>query len=74
MVDVSRGSHGRDACLLRFPGSETILIDTGFDHYTRAKLLPFMQEQGVGSIDKIIITHAPLSHYEGALASIDSLD
>jgi len=65
MVNVSGEIHSGDAHLLELPGKQVILIDTGFDQYTRSNLIPYLQRRGVDHIDDLVITHAHRNHYGG---------
>ncbi|SDN05347.1 competence protein ComEC [Dendrosporobacter quercicolus] len=59
MIDVGQG----DAILIR-TAEQVILIDTG-DVAARAKLIRFLKQQGIGSIDKVIISHPHADHLGG---------
>lgn len=60
-VDVGQG----DATFIRTPDGETLLIDGGeYDNY-KTHLRPFLQEQGIKSIDTAITTHYHSDHMGG---------
>ncbi len=60
-VDVDQG----DATFIRTPDGETLLIDGGeYDTY-ETHVVPFLQEQGVDSVDAAIVTHYHSDHMGG---------
>lgn len=73
MVHVSGTENSGDAHLLEFPDGRIILIDTGFDRYTRRDLIPFLDKRGITHIDDLIITHAHRNHYEGIGSLLEHL-
>jgi competence protein ComEC len=66
-----------DACLVRFPGGYTILIDTGqggeYDA-GRRDVLPFLALEGVNRLDTVLITHSHNDHYGGLAAILGNID
>ncbi|MDJ0955754.1 MAG: MBL fold metallo-hydrolase [Arenicellales bacterium] len=77
MVHVSGNRFSGDAHLLEFPNGHTVLIDTGFDRYTRRDLIPYLKKRGIDHIDQVIITHAHRNHYGGIkslLGHLSSID
>ena len=71
MIDVGQG----DACLVRFPGGETALIDAGetsinFDNGERI-VMPLLNYLNVGKIDYGFISHVDLDHYGGFVSLIN---
>lgn len=62
VIDVGQG----DAILIRTPG-EVTLIDTG-DVPARDKLVAYLRQQGVHTIDQVIITHPHADHLGGMAA------
>ncbi len=73
MVHVSGDRYSGDAHLLEFPDGHVVLIDTGFDHFTRGALIPYLDDRGIDHIDQLIITHAHRNHYGGVVSLIDHL-
>ena len=73
MVHVSGNRFSGDAHLLEFPNGHTVLIDTGFDRYTRRDLIPYLQQRGIDHIDQLIITHAHRNHYGGIKSLLEHL-
>lgn len=73
MVHVSGDRYSGDAHLLELPDGHIILIDTGFDNFTRHDLIPYLDERGVDHIDQLIITHAHRNHYGGVESLIRHL-
>lgn len=65
MIHVSGERFSGDAHLLEMPGGQVILIDTGFNRFTRAEVLPHLDRRGIHKIDKLIVTHAHRNHYGG---------
>jgi len=73
MVHVSGDVHSGDAHLLQLPNGHVILIDTGFDRYTRSSLIPYLDNRGIKQIDDLIITHAHRNHYGGMISLLQHL-
>ena len=73
MVHVSGDRFSGDAHLLEFPNGHVVLIDTGFDRYTRRDLIPYLKNRGVDHIDQVIITHAHRNHYGGIKSLLEHL-
>ena len=67
VIDVGQG----DAILIRTPGEQVTLIDTG-DVPARDKLIAYIKKQGVASIDNLIITHPHADHLGGANAILEN--
>jgi competence protein ComEC len=72
MVNVSGADFSGDANLLDFQDGRIYLIDTGFDHFARHRLIPYLQEKGIRHINRLIITHAHKNHYGGVLSLLDA--
>jgi competence protein ComEC len=72
LVDVSGTIHSGDAILIQFQDDTVILIDTGFDGYTRSHLIPLLEDRKINRIDNVVITHAHRNHYGGLVALIES--
>lgn len=68
MVNVSSGDFSGDAHVLDFRDGRIYLVDTGFDHFARHRLIPFLRKHGIRHIDRLIITHAHKNHYGGILS------
>lgn len=68
VIDVGQG----DAILIRTPGQQVTLVDTG-DVPARDKLLAYIKKQGITTIDNLIITHPHADHIGGAAAVFDNL-
>jgi competence protein ComEC len=64
-LDVGQG----DACLLRFPGGESVLVDTGPPTPPRTgqpgRLADSLLDLGVLRLDAVVITHPEADHYGG---------
>lgn len=74
VVHVSGDWQSGDAHLLEFPGDDhVVLIDTGFNRYTRHDLIPYLDEHGVDHIDQLVITHAHRNHYGGVRSLLEHL-
>ncbi|MDC0948944.1 hypothetical protein OAS86_06355 [Gammaproteobacteria bacterium] len=69
VFDVNEGGSSGDAHLLRFPGGEQWMIDTGFSHIGKVRVVPWLVENGVDHLDTVLITHGHRNHY-GTLAAI----
>ncbi|HMM19982.1 MAG TPA: ComEC/Rec2 family competence protein [Selenomonadales bacterium] len=67
VIDVGQG----DAILIRTPGQQVTLIDTG-DVPARNKLVAYIKKQGVIAIDNLIITHPHADHLGGAQAILEN--
>lgn len=74
MVHVSGDRYSGDAHLLELPGGQVILIDTGFDRFTRSHLIPYIEKRGIKRLDQVVITHAHRNHYGGVGSLIKALD
>ena len=68
-VQVSGSKQSGDAHLLKFPSGTVILLDTGFRHYASRDLIPALKERDIGTIDKVLISHAHRNHY-GAIPKL----
>lgn len=67
-----------DLALIQTAQKETILIDTGppekgMNSFTRSAL-PYLQKNGISSIDYVLITHAHNDHYGGVFSVFENLD
>lgn len=65
-IDIGQG----DAILIQTPG-QVVLIDTG-DVPTREKLVKYIKNQGITTIDKVFITHPHADHLGGMAAIMDN--
>lgn len=74
MIHVSGNRYSGDAHLLEFPNGHVVLVDTGFDRFTRSHLIPYLDNRGVRRIDQLIITHAHRNHYGGIHSLMQHLD
>lgn len=74
VLDVGQGL----ASVLRVPG-QTMVYDTGprlsprFDAGSRI-LVPFLQAEGIHSLDTLLISHGDLDHSGGAIAVLEAMD
>jgi len=63
--DVGQG----DACLIRFPAGDNIVVDTGvkIDDFTAAQshILPYFMRNGIRRISRIILSHNHADHTGG---------
>lgn len=67
-IDVGQG----DSIFLRFPNGQTMLVDGGGSMTADSNIgltavLPYLQRQGIQSIDYAILTHAHGDHYQGLM-------
>ncbi len=67
-----------DLALIQTPQNETILIDTGppekgINSFPRSAL-PYLQKNGISSIDHVLITHAHNDHYGGVFSVFDNIE
>jgi len=74
MVHVSGKKSSGDAHLLELPDGHVILIDTGFDRFTRNNLIPYLEHRDISRLDKVIVTHAHRNHYGGIMSLVDALE
>ena len=74
MVHVSGDRFSGDAHLLEFPNGHIVLIDTGFNRYTRRDLIPYLEQRGIDHIDQLVITHAHRNHYGGIKTLLEHLN
>lgn len=74
VVHVSGDFNSGDAHLLEFPAdNHVVLIDTGFDRFTRRDLIPYLDKEGIDHIDQLIVTHAHRNHYGGVVSLLRHL-
>ena len=59
IIDVGKGD-----CILLQAGDSAVLIDTGYEN-TAADVLAHLKDQGVSSLDAMIITHYDRDHIDG---------
>jgi beta-lactamase superfamily II metal-dependent hydrolase len=57
-------SHG-DATLIFLPNDKLMLIDSGQHYFAEEYLIPFLQQQGISTIDYLVITHTDGDHIGG---------
>jgi competence protein ComEC len=68
-VDVGQG----DAILLEHPDGGSVLIDTGpVPFNSRGGLVPFLQRQGIATLDIVLVTH-PHDDHTGGLTAVCSV-
>jgi competence protein ComEC len=60
-VDVWQG----DGALFLLPDGQTILVDGGDNGYGNSRIVPLLQELGVGTIDLLVLTHPHADHCGG---------
>jgi competence protein ComEC len=65
VLDIGQG----DAILIRAAG-QTVLVDTG-DVATKDKLVTYIKNEGITTIDKVIITHPHADHLGGMSAVLE---
>lgn len=68
-VHVSGDRFSGDAHLLELPDGHVVLIDTGFNRFSRSNLIPYLEKRDVRHVDQLVITHAHRNHY-GAIGSL----
>jgi len=67
VVTILDVGHGQ-AILAQLPGKTNILFDAGSLHYSdigRKIVVPFLNYNGIGTIDAIIISHGDIDHING---------
>ena len=67
-----------DLALIQTPNNKTLLIDTGppekgMNSFPRSAL-PYLQQNGIKSIDHVLITHAHNDHYGGVFSVFENLE
>lgn len=67
-----------DLALIQTPNNETLLIDTGppekgMNSFSRSAL-PYLQQNGIKSIDHVLITHAHNDHYGGVFSVFENIE
>jgi len=67
-----------DLALIQTPQNKTILIDTGppekvMNSFSRSAL-PYLQRNGIKSIDHVLITHAHNDHYGGVFSVFENIE
>ncbi len=70
VIDIGQG----DATLIMGPTGQTLLIDGGPATAGHAHVLPFLQEQGVESINTMIATHYDADHISGLVEVLKGPD
>jgi len=67
-----------DLALIQTPQNETIFIDTGPPEKTvnsfLRSALPYLQKNGIKSIDHVLITHAHNDHYGGVFSIFENVE
>ncbi|MDD5492046.1 MAG: ComEC/Rec2 family competence protein, partial [bacterium] len=63
-IDVSQG----DSILVQLPDQATVLIDGGGG---MGRVAPYLWDQGIISLDTVILTHPHYNHVQGLLAVLD---
>ena len=73
-LDVGQG----DAIVIEFPGGKTVIVDAGPQslYYNTGErvVLPYLRARGIGSIDKLVITHPDADHMGGCAALLRGVD
>ncbi len=67
-VDVGQG----DCTFIKTPNGETWLVDGGDDGEAKAKLLPFLADQGIDAIDYAVVSHYHNDHTGGIFQLLKS--
>jgi competence protein ComEC len=67
-LDVGHG----DAMVIRTPGRQTLLVDTGTQEAGEYAVVPFLRYHGVGAADALFLTHFDEDHLGGALPLLQS--
>ncbi|MBI4353940.1 MAG: DNA internalization-related competence protein ComEC/Rec2 [Candidatus Omnitrophica bacterium] len=67
-LDVGHG----DALVIRTPGRQTLLVDTGTQEAGEYVVVPFLRYHGIGDVDALILTHFDEDHLGGALPLLQS--
>jgi beta-lactamase superfamily II metal-dependent hydrolase len=70
MVDVNDTDLQGDAHLLLTPHRKSVLIDAGYYDSAERKLVPYLRERNIRSIDHVFVTHPHKDHYAGLVALI----
>jgi competence protein ComEC len=68
VIDVGYG----DAIVLELPGDRTMMIDAG-DKENASKVVDYLQNLNVHTIDRAVITHPHLNHFEGFFEVLKSV-
>lgn len=70
ILDVGQG----DATLIQSPQGKTLLIDAGPENKGREVILPYLESQGITSLDLLIVSHFHLDHMGGVSELIAGKD
>lgn len=67
-----------DACVMELPGGGVFVVDTGpasigYDAATGV-IVPFLALRGIGTVNKLIVTHPHNDHYGGIPALVENLE
>jgi len=65
MINVNYSKQQADAHLLQFPDGRVIMIDVGHGTTAEKALIPWLEKNGIRTLDTIFITHPHKDHYGG---------
>jgi competence protein ComEC len=71
-VDVLDVGHG-DGIVVRTPAGRVLVVDAGSQDAGRYRVLPFLRQAGISTVDALVLTHTDEDHLGGAIPLLQEL-
>jgi competence protein ComEC len=71
-VDVLDVGHG-DGIVVRTPAGRVLVVDAGTQEAGRHRVLPFLRQAGISTVDALVLTHTDEDHLGGAIPLLGEL-